>query len=491
MKNTMLKLGGTATLVCLVAASSFGADGQPWVHGHFRGRVAYSCDGNHNDPDDWIASPVTLAILAEAGLKDRLVHFDYNSILHETNPEWEKTHAASVLGAAERYGFDESLFYDCRKELETAIASIARAVDQSSADNPLYFIIAGPVEVPYLGIQRSDPAKRPFVYCISHSRWNDGFASHYKFRFTKRSVIEQNVHWVQISDQNRLLSTSPYGRTPRQAEWGPYYWMRDSLDPKVAWLWDRMQVSTRPDPSDAGMTWFLVTGDEESDPAKLKGLIAGHHVPWPRLARAPVRLESENFRHLEGFVLEDRNDRNASHRLSVKLEGATAGRIRTQFDEPFTLDAGRYDVEVRYLIEPGEQGRLRLLINDSPRGPEFRAPDRGDRWATHTVPDLTIKRGDEIAVEVRTDGTRSIRLDYVQLNPLSGPGPATGLLRVHPTNPRYFTDGTRTPDGALRAVYLTGSRHWNNLQDSAKLGQPLTNRFDYEGYLAFLKKTQP
>jgi hypothetical protein len=40
------------------------------VDGKFRGRIAYSADGNHNDPDDWAASPVALAIFAEAGLRD-------------------------------------------------------------------------------------------------------------------------------------------------------------------------------------------------------------------------------------------------------------------------------------------------------------------------------------------------------------------------------------------------------------------------------------
>src|SRR5205823_4293556 len=30
----------------------------PYVEGQFRGRIAYSADGNHNDPDDWAASPV-------------------------------------------------------------------------------------------------------------------------------------------------------------------------------------------------------------------------------------------------------------------------------------------------------------------------------------------------------------------------------------------------------------------------------------------------
>jgi hypothetical protein len=50
---------------------------------------------------------------------------------------------------------------------------------------------------------------------------------------------------------------------------------------------------------------------------------------------------------------------------------------------------------------------------------------------------------------------------------------AKGPLRVHPTNPRYFTDGSG------KAVYLAGSHSWNALYD-ARL--PL----DYPAYLSFL-----
>lgn len=56
------------------------------------------------------------------------------------------------------------------------------------------------MELPYLGIQQAEPAKWEFVYCISHGLWNDGSASKYTFTFTKRSVIEQDVHWVQVRD---------------------------------------------------------------------------------------------------------------------------------------------------------------------------------------------------------------------------------------------------------------------------------------------------
>lgn len=402
-----------AAMVWLPIATALGADSKPYVGGHFQGRIACSCDGNHNDPDDWIASPLALTILAEAGLRDRLVHFDYNSILPQTNSDWEKTHAESVLGAAERYGFEQSIFHDCHRDPDAAIASIAGAINASSAGNPLYLIIAGPMEVPCLGIQRADAARRPFVHCISHSRWNDGFASRYRFTFTKRSVIEQGVHWVQISDQNRLLSFGQYGRPAAPGEFEPYFWLRDSTDPNLRWLWERMLLSTRPDPSDAGMAWFLVTGDETCDPAKLKQLLEDHRTPAIVAARQHVRIEAENFRHLEGFVLEDRNDRQASHRLNVRLDRESPGRIRTCFDEPFAPAEMRCDLEVRYLDEPGQQPRFTTLVNGVAQGAPWQSTGTGRGWVSQVIGGVVIRTADELMVEA-SGGLA--RVDYVQLN---------------------------------------------------------------------------
>jgi len=63
---------------------------------------------------------------------------------------------------------------------------------------------------------------------------------------------------------------------------------------------------------------------------------------------------------------------------------------------------------------------------------------------------------------------------------------ASGPLRVHPTNPRYFTDGTRNADGSLKAVYLTGSHTWNNLLNMDKADPPAA--FDFGAYLDFLQR---
>jgi len=58
--------------------------------------------------------------------------------------------------------------------------------------------------------------------------------------------------------------------------------------------------------------------------------------------------------------------------------------------------------------------------------------------------------------------------------------PAAGPLRVHPRNPRYFTDGSG------RTVYLTGAHTWNNLVNMGRSDPP--ESFDFDAYLDFLQR---
>lgn len=60
------------------------------------------------------------------------------------------------------------------------------------------------------------------------------------------------------------------------------------------------------------------------------------------------------------------------------------------------------------------------------------------------------------------------------------PGPASGPLRVHPRNPRYFSDASG------RAILLTGSHMWNNLVDMGRGNPP--EAFDFPAYLEFLNR---
>jgi hypothetical protein len=325
-----------------------------------------------------------------------------------------------VLGAARLYGYELSRFHDCRQDAEAAIDDIARIIDASSAEDPLYFIVAGPMEVPFRGIEKSRPEKRPFVYCISHSRWNDGFASTYKFTNTKRSVIESGVNWVQIEDQNRLLSLSPYGKPGPPESFAPFHWMRDSKDERLRFLFERLVVSTRPDPSDAGMAYFLVSGDEQTDPQKLRALLENHARPTPAI-RQRVRLEAENFRQLEGFEIDGRNDRTASHRLSVKHTSGTGGSIQTQYREPYAPTSGRFDVTIRYR-QPDSSQAIKVLINGAAASAKVETTPDQQAWHLTTFPDVPITEGDTLTI---TTAANQISIDYLELtnkNPPSKPG---------------------------------------------------------------------
>ena len=54
-----------------------------------------------------------------------------------------------------------------------------------------------------------------------------------------------------------------------------------------------------------------------------------------------------------------------------------------------------------------------------------------------------------------------------------------GQLKIHPGNPRYFTDGSARP------IYLTGSHTWANLIDRGPADPP--PKFDFEKYLDLLQ----
>ena len=390
----------------------------------FRGTIAYSCDGNWNDPDDWAASPVSLGILAALGLQEKLVHFHYNSILWSSVPEWEREHAQRVLAAAEKFGFDRQRFFDCQHQLNEAVVHLADCINAASAESPLYLVLAGPVDVVRKALERVEPAKRGFVYCISHSRWNEGYARDVPFTATKRELIDLGIRWVQIADQNVLLSASPYRRVSlvrhrsqspwvpaTEEEFRPYFWLRDAQDVRISFLWESLVASGRPDPSDAGMTYFLVSGDVSATPEKLRELLLTGRIPQRILERPLVRLEAENFSVLEGFQVASMNDRSVSHRLCVApVEGSSRGLLRTLFDEPYTAEEGTYDLLLRYFLD--EKGLCRFRVTVGGNAPvDWALAAHSPTWLSHIVRSLRITRGDTIAIEVEGNLPR---IDYVE-----------------------------------------------------------------------------
>jgi len=271
--NMAGKLSLLAFILCLGFTHTINA--QLWQG---KGRIAISSDGNQHDSDDWGATAVTLAIIANRGLQNKVVHYDYANHVWNNDNFFENQITESALGAADRFGFDKSKFHNGFRNKNKAINSLKNAVNASSANNPLFLIAAGPMEIPYQGILAANPNKRKFVTVISHSLWNnfhgdcdDGlnWTECHPGSHQRRHIEPLGVKWVQISDQNEN-KFSPGS----DAAWNFLNNLNGQYDRAYEWTYSRVvAVRTPGDASDAGIAYYLFTGDQNGNTTKLNNLM--------------------------------------------------------------------------------------------------------------------------------------------------------------------------------------------------------------------------
>jgi hypothetical protein len=230
-------------------------------------RIAIDADGNYNDSDDWGATPMELALLARRGLQSRLVHYGWANIIGPNDPNFYDQMKTSTLGAADRFGFSRAKFFDCRSNLQAAIGNLRNQIDLSSASNPLFIIAVGPMEVLWRAVNASNSAKRQYVTVISHTNWNATKTYPPTMLHTRADVEALGVNWIQIKDQNPGLYTR---NADGSNNWSPWFWLRDAARASMRWIYGRMRTSGKPDVSDAGVVYYLLTNDQNATPSKLR-----------------------------------------------------------------------------------------------------------------------------------------------------------------------------------------------------------------------------
>jgi hypothetical protein len=410
-------LGAALAVVTSVAAVDAQTSTLPYSGSTFKGRILLSSDGNFNDEDDWGAFPTTVAILDAMGLKSKIVHAHFNNILTQNDPAFATEMRTSALDTQRRYGLSRSIFYDCQNPTErtNAITSIRDEINRSTVDNPLYMILAGPMDLVVEGIVRSNVSRRPFVYAISHNSWNDGYGTNGIAVHTKRDVIPTGVTWIQVRDGNpQLAFPGGPGASSTPEQWALVDWMKNSSNANLRWIHSRLVAEGRVDVSDATMAYFLATGDETATLAKLESLLDKRIRPQLVMPRTTIRMEAENFVTLQNYAVVF-GDRRASKRLKVRGAQNATGIIRTKFKELYAVPEGRYDVEVRYYDAVGGQSTFQLKINGVNVGASWLANAESNTWRSRTIANLTVRGGDDLEVAVRTSGTELGELDYLGL----------------------------------------------------------------------------
>lgn len=252
-------------------------------------RIACSADGNaqpdleyagkynYADPDDWGATPAALAILAKMKLQAKLVHFSYNNFMpsppHTSIRNYMKE---GVEGSISRWNFNKNIFYDVGTHKRKAIEHLKNELEKSTKNDPLYFINMGPSEFLYqaveLVVNEGKESALSHVYIISHSNYNDNHLRRPNHH-TINEVIElsgNRLKFKRIKDQNN--KNSPTEGWSSLHDWSVWEWLRNHKNPDFAWIWKSMKKHKehRADISDAGMVYYLLTGDEDGNPSKFQ-----------------------------------------------------------------------------------------------------------------------------------------------------------------------------------------------------------------------------
>lgn len=257
-----------------------------------KGRIVVSADGNEHDHDDWGATPLSLAILASRGLQDKLSVYIYSDHIWGSNHEhpgidgispYAQMKESAVRGG-KLFGFKKTNFVCAVDNPEVAYEALKSQINQSSEDNPLFIVVAGPVQVIGEAISRADVVKRKFVTIITTSSdWNNSHAdnpylaweNHSGWVLDEIAQLEGGFKIIKIENQNPLLKRN----------WKEYEWLITSPERNHSyykkgsweWLYKRLCLTTKPegvdrdyyyaiDPSDAGKIIFLLTGITKTSP---------------------------------------------------------------------------------------------------------------------------------------------------------------------------------------------------------------------------------
>lgn len=269
-----------------------------------KGRIAYSCDGNEHDDDDWGATPMSLALMAARGLQDKVALYIYCDHVWGSNYEkgirFGKTPyehmQESALKGKEYFGYDKTRFICAVDNPEAAYKALTDEINKSSKKDPLIIIAAGPLQVVGEAISRANPEKLKFVTLISHGRWNNIHANNPDGPFWDRhtgwtwvmlnekfgdTIPGGGVRFIMPADQNGGKDYDGLQSNKNNFDWlitsparnNPLY-KEDSWN----WLYSRLVACIRRDGvnfdcSDAGMVIYMLTGEEKTNPGMAREIM--------------------------------------------------------------------------------------------------------------------------------------------------------------------------------------------------------------------------
>ncbi|MGK7935651.1 MAG: hypothetical protein AB4206_07585, partial [Xenococcaceae cyanobacterium] len=222
------------------------------------GKIVFHFDGNNNDPDDIAALPVAAMLVNSANLQADTAFF-YGNNLSEKNEDFKVEKMRNSAEFAEKLGVDT---FDYQSNIGATTDELVKIFNSGEK---VLSIEGGPMEAVYRALEQTSSENRQNITLLSHSWWNEN-----RDVITRDGVDEArtwsdlkqdfpDVTFIDIDDQNPGFYNDGWN------------WLDNQNDPVFKEARELMIDSNkRNDPSDAGMLFYALTGQENANPYDAK-----------------------------------------------------------------------------------------------------------------------------------------------------------------------------------------------------------------------------
>ena len=212
-------------------------------------------DGDAVDKDDVAALPLAAALLNSAGFADQSAIF-YNNNLAAPGASLQVQQMRNSAAFVEaKLGIAT---YDYEADEAAAIDAL---VDILDSGKKVLILEGGPMEATYRALAQTSPANRANITQVSHGRFNEVTGP-----LTWDDIARDfpQVTQIEIADQNGQTNSDGF----KNSQWN---WLNSTSDPLLQGVREQMnqvnnQNQKQNDPSDAGMQFYALTGNEFGTP---------------------------------------------------------------------------------------------------------------------------------------------------------------------------------------------------------------------------------
>ncbi|MEM7314673.1 MAG: sulfatase-like hydrolase/transferase, partial [Planctomycetota bacterium] len=292
----------------LVAAASNTKAARSKLYGP-NDRLAVGADGNINDPDDIGATCATLALLKAAGDRNKLVYYGFNDHVWDAeDPSHIKRDSKgrdggermriSVRRSRELFGYGEDyddVFFDVFAEARkpnaslfdnAAVKSLTAAINASTESSRLWIVMSGRTEIIFQALSKADQQKIQHTVLVSHGARNNDHAAKnhdgHTWEQLKALIINSGGFVHSGATNAKRGEPDPQINKPRGQNGNAKVGLGTKADPTpfkdtgnadAQLVWEMMLLAEKMDISDAGMMYYLLTGQDENDFADLAAYI--------------------------------------------------------------------------------------------------------------------------------------------------------------------------------------------------------------------------